>query len=72
MTLNFPTTVQDPRVQQCLDFIASRFPLDNASLARVFVRKVASLPASGLAGELVYNTGDNKFYGYNGTEWKAL
>lgn len=33
MSLGLPTTVRDPRVQQCLDFIASRFPIKASSLA---------------------------------------
>ena len=33
---------------------------------------LASVPATYKAGDEYYNTGDSKFYKYNGTDWMAL
>lgn len=69
MTLPLPTTVDDAKTQQCLDRIASRFPLGWEDLRTVFLRMVAELPASGEEGELIYDEATHALYCFNGTEW---
>lgn len=71
MALSLPT-VDDQRVQQALNSIAKEFPLTAAHLSDVFVSKVAELPESGKAAQLVFNKADNKLYCHDGSEWKAL
>jgi hypothetical protein len=72
MALQLPTIVSDPRVQQNLDFLARQWPVAAQHLSDVFVRKVAELPESGKAAQVVFNEADNKLYCHDGSEWKAL
>jgi hypothetical protein len=36
------------------------------------IRTLAALPGTAEAGEVVYLTADNKFYGYDGSEWGSI
>lgn len=47
-----PTTVQDPRTQECLDTIARQFPISAANLAAT-ARTVTELPAKGTVGQQI-------------------
>lgn len=39
---------------------------------KLLLPKLRGLPASGTPGQIVFNSGDNSFYGWNGSEWVSF
>lgn len=44
--------------------------LNGNEIQNAVTQRVSALPGTGTAGQVVYNTGDNSFYGYDGSSWK--
>jgi len=73
LTANIPKT-NAANVFSVEQKFSANIDLDKSQAKNFVCEKVASLPGgvAGDIGRIVYCTGDNKFYGWNGTAWNQI
>jgi len=51
---------------------AAGLDLNKQQAEQIVIHKLAAAPGTPTAGQIYYNTVDNKYYGWNGTQWNQL